>query len=344
MAKQITDDKMLSGTAEVVVENEPEVKDEFSDAFNAAEGLDKNADPLAAKVLSEEEIGDKTIISPVKETTTAKSSPESVSISASPVQQPGESDEKYEQRYKTLQGIHKHDKETWEVERSTLLAQIEEVKKLSSITKPPASEEKLTDREAADLYDSLTPEQKEALKEYEADFDVVSKMEGLKRGAELNRLKQELRHEFLAELTGIKSQLAPVVSRVDADDLAAHFDTIRFTHEDYESYQEGADGFTDLITWVQSKPRYLQPALIRTLKEGRADEVVDLLTDFKRENNVPLTSSSNQNPYNVVDIDAKAKKKAALTTVTTRRGAVSTGYQVADDFEGAFDEALNKSR
>jgi len=69
-------------------------------------------------------------------------------------------------------------------------------------------------------------------------------------------------------------------------------------------------------------------------------DVVDLISDFKREKNIPLTSQPSDN---VIPIDSgKAARKAALASVTTRRGAVSTGAAIADDFEGAFEEALNR--
>jgi len=248
-------------------------------------------------------------------------------------QQPGESDEKYEQRYKTLQGIHRKDKELWEAEKAQLLTQVEELKK--PVEKPP---EKPETTDLGNLYDSLSEEDKAALKDYDEEFDTVSKMEGKKRDAAFKALEKKF-DAFKAELV---AQIAPATALVQETKVVQekkveedHFSSIRKGHPDFEKYRD--DG--SILKWIEEKPKYLQKSMLETYSKGAAEDVVELIGDFKRENNIEPPEESS----NVVQIDAKkAERKQAFTAVKTRRGAVNAGMSVATDFDGAFDEALNK--
>ena len=183
---------------------------------------------------------------------------------------------------------------------------------------------------------------------------MVSKMEGIKRSVELGKLRKEMqvwKEEVTAQLatqsTTFDTRIAPVVKMAEDNERDAHFDMIREGyslsdgtqvqgHNDFEKYRD--DG--TLMAWIESKPKYLQPVLKQTYSQGSAVDVIDLFTDFKRDSNIPLTPTPSDN---VVAIDKnKAARKQALTAVTTRRGAINTGKAIADDYEGAFDEALNK--
>ena len=269
-------------------------------------------------------------------------------------QKPGESDETFEQRWRTLQGIHKHDKEAWDAEKTKLLSDLEEAKKPKAPGAPAPTPTKEETAAAEAFIDSLTPEQKEQLAIYEQDFDVVSKMEGIKRNVELAKLRKEIEgwktdilSKFTAQETQINSQIAPAVALVAENEREAHFDAIRtgYTredgtivpgHSDFEKYRD--DG--SVLKWIDSKPKYMQPALKEAYSTGTAMDVIDLFTDFKRENNIPEIPQPSDN---VIQMNArKAEKKKALTTVTSRAGSVSINKPVSDDFEGAFDEASNK--
>jgi hypothetical protein len=310
---------------------------EWDDAFKEAEAKGDKAELSPADDPSKVPAGPE--VTPPPEKAEEKPSEEPPKEPPAPpdpaLQQPGESDETYEQRWKTLQGIHKHDKEAWESEKATLLKDLETARKPPEPAKPaePTPEEIVAS--AAALMDSLTAEQKEALKEYEQDFDVVSKMEGIKREAELKKLRQEIDEKLAAIDTKVSARLEPVLKKAAESDEEAHFDAIRESHGDYEKYVE--DG--SIVKWIESKPKYLQPALRQTYEKGSAEDAIDLIGDFKRENNIEPPPP----PENVVPINRKkVEKRQALAAVDTRRGAIATHAKIADDYEGAFEEALNK--
>jgi hypothetical protein len=260
------------------------------------------------------------------------------------LQQPGESDETYKQRWLSLQGIHKHDKAAWETEKATLLADLEKARKSTPEPSPTATPVTPTTGPVTPAVpeDSLTQEEKDALKEYEQDFDVVSKMEGKKRDRELQKLRKEYDDKIKAieerVNANLTNQLTPILKHTAETEQEAHFDAIREAHEDYETYV--SDG--SIVSWIESKPKYLQPALKETYSHGKAEDAIDLISDFKKETNIQPPAPVAQ-PDNVIPIDTKkAEKKAALSAVNTRKGAINQATKIADDYEGAWDEAMHK--
>ncbi|HPE06234.1 MAG TPA: hypothetical protein PLW50_00780 [Smithellaceae bacterium] len=327
--------------AEGTLENQ-EVGDQvFNDAFDAAEGG-------AAPAAGEEAAGQSAQAASDAEASTAgDAQPAAGNNAQSDAEAAAEAqrleEEKYEQRYKSLVGVHKHDKESWEAEKADLVA------KLEAATKVPATptQEELAAKakpSGKSLYesfrDSLTPEQKEELDEYERDFDIVSKMEGLKRDKAMeafeNRLKQ-FQDEILSKLTPAQELFTKVADEREAQLKEQHFGTIAGAHPDYEKYRD--DG--SILKWIESKPGYLRKGMLDVYQAGEAQEVADLISDFKKENNIEQSQSSANSQ--VVDLQSKREaKRQAMQSVTGRRGSVNPATVVASDFEGAFEEALNK--
>lgn len=320
----------------------------FSDAFEeAVEGkppapgdkadLHKADDPGIEEEKSIDKVVDKSVDKPV------------IPAAKPDAPQPKEDEETYKQRYLTLQGIVKHDKSEWEKEKTSLLSQVEEAKK----PKTPKEKQNVEEKETASadaFIASLTPEEQEQLNQYEADFDVVSKMEGIKRTRELTALRKEIdewKKGITTQLTEAQARMAPVVKMAEDNEVEAHFNLIRggyakedgivvAGHPDFDKYRD--DG--SMVAWIESKPAYIQAALKKVYEKGKAVDVIDLYADFKRENNIETANTSTDN---VVDMSPRrADKKAALQAVQNRRGAINTAKPVADDYDSAFDEAANK--
>jgi hypothetical protein len=318
-----------------------EVQDQaFDDAFK--EAADKTVVP-ADKVEDPEEIKEE----PAKAEESAK-----VDEPTAKIDEPAKIEKTAEeleaerelQRQRTLDGILKPHKEAWETEKAGLVSQIEELKKPKEEKKDSPSEE-----------DALSPEDKEALAKYEDEFDVISKMEGKKREVELKKFEKRFQAFVLDTVKTVKeeltAQIAPAAelvktSKVDKEKQAEqdHFDMIRngyvledgtevSGHPDYEKHVK--DG--SITKWIGTKPKYLQKGLLEICDHGTAEEVVELLSDFKKENNI----NPQDQPEKVVNIK-REQKKQALRVVDTGKSAVQTKMHTADDFEGAFDEALHK--
>ena len=252
-----------------------------------------------------------------------------------PEQKPGETDEAFEQRWKTLQGIYRHEKDEWRDKEAKLQAELEELK-----TKAPV-ENKGDETGLTDLLSKLdlTPEQKAQLAEYDQEFDIVSSMEGLKREKAIAKLKAEMLETFNGFKKEFQSQLEPATNLVketaanrEVVEKDKHFQHIRERHPDFEEHRDSGA----IVKWIETKPMYQQKAMKDAYAQGTAEDIVDLLDGYKDENNVPKG--------NVVSINrVKEERKAALTPPVTRRGAVNASMSPAADFEGAFDEALNRN-
>lgn len=255
--------------------------------------------------------------------------------------------EKNEQRFKTLQGIHKKDKDTWDQEKQTLLAQVEEAKKTKTPDKKKPEEEAAENKE---FLDNLTAEEKEELDGYEKDFQFVSKMEGIKRTKAMTALQRridELEATVNKRFIETEARVEPALKVAEDNIRESHYNTIKQGyikedgvlvpgHSDYQKYVD--DG--SVLTWIEGKPEYLRTPLKRVAEKGSAQDVIDMLSDFKRENNIQNETIISDN---VIDLDAKkAAKKAALTVVETRKGAVNVGGAAAETYEDAWDEAKNK--
>jgi len=260
-------------------------------------------------------------------------------------------DGSYEQQYRTLQGIHKHDREIWNDEKSQLLAQIDELKKGGD--KPTVTQDKKTIEEAdkflQEIRDSLTEEELAQLAEYKQEFDVVSKMEGLQRKVEMGKLRKDIMELVNGIKETIQSQLKPVQESVtqfaedrEESDKAAHFGSIKEKHADFETYRDNGS----IKEWIAKQPVHLRPGLIEVYANGTSDQIISMLDQFKHDNNITPKLEDEppdtQLPDNVVKI--KETKKDAMRSPVSRKTAVNPTHTPAESFEDAFEEALKKQK
>lgn len=120
----VPDEKGAAGTAGVAEEKS---EDAYEGAFDEAAKIEGDKAEISEaddpnKVKTGEEIEEKVVEKPIE-----KPVEKPVIDAAAP--KPGEDEETYKQRYLTLQGIVKHDKQNWEQEKTGLLSQVEEAKK-----------------------------------------------------------------------------------------------------------------------------------------------------------------------------------------------------------------------
>lgn len=252
----------------------------------------------------------------------------------------------YEQRWRSLQGILKSKDEKYESEKAQMLAEMEILKK--TVANISAEDKDKKDKKGTgksdSIFDDLSEEDKEALAEYEKDFDSVSKMEGLKRERALKRLEDRILETLEAKTAEIQEKIAsrvqPIEESYKKSDEAAHFGTIRGSHPDFETHRDSGA----ILKWIETKPRYLQESMKATYGQGTAEDVVDLISDFKKENGLLETNEDDQSHTdNLIDMDKrKAEKKQNLTAVITKRGSVDAGQGRTDDFDSAYNEALKK--
>ena len=349
------------GTELEQIQEEQAVQDGiFSDTFDAAEKLGDSPDSTMSDDSGKKADDDAAAKAAEAEAAAAAAAAQKADQGDGQGADQGKSDDKgkegkdtrddeqtYEQRWRSLQGILKSKDEKYESEKTQLLTELEDLKKtvanLSNSNKDNKDKKKGTDKSDS-LFDDLTEDEKAELSEYEKDFDSVSKMEGLKRERALKRLEDRILETLEAKTAEIQEKIAsriqPIEESYKKSDEAAHFGTIRGSHPDFETHRDSGA----ILKWIETKPRYLRESMKATYEQGTAEDVVDLISDFKSENNL-LETDKNNSPHtdNLIDMDKrKAEKKQNLTAVITKRGSVDAGQGRADDFDSAYNEALKK--
>ncbi|WP_395146973.1 hypothetical protein ACF3N0_08760 [Moraxella atlantae] len=127
------------------------------------------------------------------------------------------------------------------------------------------------------------------------DFDE----EGLAKGiAQLvNERATKLVDEKLAQA------LAPLNQKQQIDEAQQHFSAILSAHPDVESVAESQE-FAD---WIDKQPSYTKQAIASVLESGSAQQVIEVLNQFKAAK--PAPQAQNQ-----ADIKQAAKEKLSNTT------------------------------
>lgn len=348
------------GTELEKIQEEQDVQDGiFSDTFDAAEKLGDSPDSTMSDDSGKKADDDAAAKAAEAEAAAAAAAQKADQGDGQGADQ-GKSDDKgkegkdtrddeqtYEQRWRSLQGILKSKDEKYESEKTQLLTELEDLKKtvanLSNSNKDNKDKKKGTDKSDS-LFDDLTEDEKAELSEYEKDFDSVSKMEGLKRERALKRLEDRILETLEAKTAEIQEKIAsrvqPIEESYKKSDEAAHFGTIRGSHPDFETHRDSGA----ILKWIETKPRYLRESMKATYEKGTAEDVVDLISDFKKENGLLETNKDDQSHTdNLIDMDKrKAEKKQNLTAVITKRGSVDAGQGRTDDFDSAYNEALKK--
>ncbi len=254
-----------------------------------------------------------------------------------PVEEINDEEKTYEQRWKSLQGIYKSSKTAWDKEKAELLAQVKREPEPTPVIKEKEKPKETKPDTFANFLDSLTPEQKAELEDYERDFDIISKMEGLKREKAFSAMEARLKsftEELISKIDPLSNFMKQYQVEKEIRSSDEHFGSIAGAHPDYEEYRDNGA----ILTWIDSKPKYMQKGLKDIYQNGEAEDVIELLDDFKKENNLMPDVNAQ-----VVDLNGKREqKRQALKSVPSRRAAVNPAMSVKEDYEGAFDEATNK--
>lgn len=220
-----------------------------------------------------------------------------------------EANEPWEHKYRSLNGKFVKEaqrRQTLEQENEELRRKIA-AKSASKDTDAPAT------GEAADPND----EDAQVLRELEEEMPTMAKA--------IKRLLAKQRRE-------IEESLQPMVASVHEDAKAKHFSTIKSEHKDFDAL------IGDVAEWVDSQPDYIKNGMQSVLNQGDAQEVIDLVSRFKKDTGI----SSTKEPEPQDDSAARRRARQLEDAEAVRtKGApqIPKGEADKDDFNGAFEEA-----
>jgi len=149
--------------------------------------------------------------------------------------------------------------------------------------------------------------------------------------------------EVVSSLTErFNKTISPIAETVQETALERHNRIITTAHSDFNDIVQSGE----LQKWIEEQPAFIQPAMQRVYQQGYAQEVVDLITQYKketgklntntRENGADTTASDSQRPNG----QAVRQKPAPAVRSKSSGPHTHTPKIEADDFEGAWKAAL----
>ena len=263
--------------------------------------------------------------------------------------QPEESDKKLkdlEQKYRSLQGMY-----------NKLVKNPDD----KGETKPPAKENEPPEEATAEdintllvpffetLYSDVDGITKKALKDYEEEFDIPSKVEDVKRNHSLKKTIQfmekrtddKLKEGLVEFAKAVKDYIQPLVGRVEQSGKSEHYAQIKSAHPDFETYRDNGE----LKDWVTEQPKLLRDTFERTMKNGSAEDIISMYDMFKKDKGLIEKKKDDADEEEVTKITTKKDEKIKnLEMVKSKSSGVNvSGTGKAEGYEDAFDEAITKA-
>lgn len=124
-----------------------------------------------------------------------------------------------------------------------------------------------------------------------------------------------------------------IEQRTEAQVVKEHWDTIKTAHPDYEEIRDSGK----LNEWVELQPSFVKQGLERVMKEGNAEEVVELFDAYKRSTGHGTSSSTKTKKKQT------SKKAQDMAAVDGSSGGPKAGKDEIDedDFDAAWDAATS---
>ena len=132
----------------------------------------------------------------------------------------------------------------------------------------------------------------------------------------------------------VAQALQPMQAREQESAAEAHMRTIYEAHKDADSVVESGE----FNTWKASQPTYVQAALDGVLAQGTAEQVVELLNNYKQSTNSTAEPAKADKPSSD-DLKAKAREAInnAAPTVPTSLSDIPGGHKGATNMNEQMD-------
>ena len=132
----------------------------------------------------------------------------------------------------------------------------------------------------------------------------------------------------------VAQALQPMQAREQESAAEAHMRTIYEAHTDADSIVESGE----FNAWRASQPTYIQAALDGVLAQGTAEQVVELLNNYKQSTNSTPAAKANNKP-SADDLKAKARQAINNTapTVPTSLSDIPGGHKGATNMNEQMD-------
>jgi hypothetical protein len=226
------------------------------------------------------------------------------------------------QRYKSLQGMYRSQKEKLDEIQNKVKEQPEqkeESKKEEEKEEPaPSDEEDIDTSWVSNALDS-----NEKIKEFAEDFPEIKEVLEVSLKSVMQKYTQAMGQAFQSILQQIDQKYQPIAQSVGEISKKERDAEIKSAHPDYDKLV----GSQELNDWIDSQPSRLKETYTSILQDGSKEEIVELLNDFKLKTGIKMPQE---------------KKKPKATPQVKAKAPSSKPPVDMDDFEQAFQEAIRE--
>jgi len=173
-----------------------------------------------------------------------------------------------------------------------------------------------------------TSAEDEALKAFDEDYPTISQSVDTKIDRRLSARDAELA-ALKSELSELKAALQPIHEKARVSAEEAHFAAIAAAHEDAQDLIESGK----LDAWVKQLPAYIRPAAISVMEKGTAQDVIDLMADYKRAH-----PQAGQKVSAAEKARQAVEKAKARTSVPTSLSEVPSAGVAPSEELGAYEQ------
>jgi len=222
--------------------------------------------------------------------------------------------EQWEQKYKSFEGRYRKEKESLQNQIDELKAENEKLQTQMN----QSSEKSSTEKSQSESTDADTD-----IQEFADEFPDLA--------GHVTKLVEKKAQELVDQRVGkVEEEMTPVKQKVESQAQDEHFRRITESHPDWKSLvSEG-----HLQQWINDKPSYAQNSANQVMESGSTEEVIELLDDYKRENQTAQSSTK----------DTATKKKAQEASAVKRHSRKPKSPKAdPNDFDSAWDEANGRA-
>lgn len=195
--------------------------------------------------------------------------------------------------------------------------------------------------EAREIKDPvLTEEQNQVIASFEKEWPDVAAAMKIRNEHQIASLETRFARALTSIVGKLYEDIAPLATSIANVEGNSFREQVLKAHADYDTIYPQLEG------WIAKQPAYLTEAFKRVYNEGNVQEVSDLVNRFKEANGTqpkPQGSPTPASPIPAVPTKEQvaAKTKAGeLAPVSGQRTAPNPLVEDANDFEGAFLQAL----
>jgi hypothetical protein len=186
----------------------------------------------------------------------------------------------------------------------------------------------------------LTDDQKKVLESFEKEWPDIAGAMKTHQAHALAVMEARFARALTAVVEKMYSDINPVFQTVQNVEQTAFRTGVLKEHPDFDTVSPQLDA------WIQKQPAYLIDAYKKVYNEGSVQEVVELVSNYKKANGTgpqasgtPPASSTPTDEQTAAARAAAAEKARSLAPVQSKRSTPTPAGSDPNDFDGAFEEA-----